>query len=191
MECIAKLTNNYRSDSITHAINLDDVYVREYGNDHLANGIQVIRKLLEIKGCKRDAQKVGIIPGSSNNPVKRWSVRNWVALITKFIVVRPNTKIYLYGTQEDLPVANAIASGVNPKKIVNMAGKTDLREFPGGLGNRCKHKREKKTMQPGIIRNWRVLPLKGPLKGYQDLGWRTAHLGPPETSLVPEGTVAD
>ena len=53
MECIAKLTNNYRSDSITHSINLDDVYVREYGNDHLANGIQVIRKLLEIKGCKR------------------------------------------------------------------------------------------------------------------------------------------
>ena len=83
----------------------------------------------EIKGSKRDAQKIGIIAGSSNNPVKRWSVRNWVALMSKLFLGLPNAKIYLYGTQEDIPVANAIASGVNPKKIVNMAGKTDLRKL--------------------------------------------------------------
>lgn len=125
------LTKTYKLEEETfdhlHAIHQTNLWEKMMNRFGLVE--KVCDEPFKIKDCKRDAQKIGIIPGSSNNPVKRWSVRNWVALMSKLFLGLPDAKIYLYGTQEDIPVANAIASGVNPKKIVNMAGKTSLRKL--------------------------------------------------------------
>jgi heptosyltransferase-2 len=97
--------------------------------NHFGLTEKVCDEPFEIKDIDRDIMKIGVIPGSSNNPAKRWGVDNWLALISKLLVGRPNTKIFLYGTQEDLPLANDIANRGKPKSIVNMAGKTNLREL--------------------------------------------------------------
>lgn len=125
---------------LSHSFDTADIENEEMSTLHqsrlwekMINHFGLIEKVcdepLKIKDIDRDIMKIGVIPGSSNNPVKRWGVDNWLALISKLLVVRPNTKIYLYGTQEDLPLANDIANRCKPKSVVNMAGKTNLREL--------------------------------------------------------------
>ncbi len=53
IECFRNLTDEFRSDSATYSLNLDEVYVKDYGQDHLANGIQIVRALLRELGCNR------------------------------------------------------------------------------------------------------------------------------------------
>jgi hypothetical protein len=51
--CINRLTDSYSSDSITHTLNLTDLDVRDYRNDHLAFSIRMVRELLRERGCSR------------------------------------------------------------------------------------------------------------------------------------------
>ncbi len=56
-ECMQKLTNNYQQDSLNEVLNieeLDDRYQRDFGSDHLAYAINMIRALLEEKKCNPD-----------------------------------------------------------------------------------------------------------------------------------------
>ncbi|OUR98514.1 hypothetical protein A9Q84_03635 [Halobacteriovorax marinus] len=57
--CITRLTNDYSQDSITHTMDLNDYEVRDYGNDHLAFSIKMIRNLLSEVGCSRTAINFG------------------------------------------------------------------------------------------------------------------------------------
>ncbi len=53
VNCIKNLTHNFSVDSAAYSINLDETEVREFGSDHLANGIQIIKVLIFDKGCER------------------------------------------------------------------------------------------------------------------------------------------
>lgn len=49
--CIDRLTDAYSTDSMSHTINLNDINIRDYGNDHLAFSIKIVRELLNEVGC--------------------------------------------------------------------------------------------------------------------------------------------
>jgi heptosyltransferase II len=65
---------------------------------------------------------IGLIPGSENNPEKRWPVLHWRALIEAL----PAERFVLFGTAQDVAIASAIAAGFEPARVENLAGRTDL-----------------------------------------------------------------
>lgn len=84
-------------------------------------------------GHRADGQYlIGLIPGSENTPEKRWPVPHWRALIEAC----PTAQFVIFGTPNDLPIANAVAAGFSPSQVENLAGKTDLPTFVERL-NEC------------------------------------------------------
>jgi ADP-heptose:LPS heptosyltransferase len=65
---------------------------------------------------------IGLIPGSENAPEKRWPVSHWLGLAASI----PDHRFVIFGTAADQPIASAIAAGVPPDRIENLAGRTDL-----------------------------------------------------------------
>ncbi|HLE12291.1 MAG: hypothetical protein A2504_14755 [Bdellovibrionales bacterium RIFOXYD12_FULL_39_22] len=53
VSCIGNLTYNFSVDSVAYSINLDQTEVRSFGSDHLANSIQIIKALLQMKECEK------------------------------------------------------------------------------------------------------------------------------------------
>ncbi|HZZ57959.1 MAG TPA: glycosyltransferase family 9 protein [Opitutaceae bacterium] len=77
---------------------------------------------------------IGLIPGSENNPEKRWPVAHWRELIARL----PAERFVLFGTAADQPIAAAIAAGLPASAVTDLSGKTDLAEYAGRLrGCRC------------------------------------------------------
>jgi heptosyltransferase-2 len=72
---------------------------------------------------------VGLIAGSENDPSKRWPIRHWRRLIEAF----PRERFVLLGTEADAPITSRIAAGLNPLRVSDLAGKTDLMGFAAAL----------------------------------------------------------
>ncbi|WP_158277659.1 glycosyltransferase family 9 protein [Opitutus sp. ER46] len=72
---------------------------------------------------------IGLLPGSENNPEKRWPVAHWRAVIEAL----PQENFVIFGTPKDAPIAEAVAAGFAPDRVRNRAGKTDLTTFAAGL----------------------------------------------------------
>jgi heptosyltransferase II len=68
---------------------------------------------------------IGLIPGSENNPEKRWPVAHWRALIDMF----PGEPFVLFGTAADSTITRAVASGFPANRVRDLAGQTDLVGF--------------------------------------------------------------
>jgi len=73
---------------------------------------------------------VGLIAGSENDPAKRWPAAHWRRLIEAF----PAERFVLFGTPADAPITSVIASGLDPARVWDLAGKTDLPGFAAALG---------------------------------------------------------
>ena len=78
---------------------------------------------------RRPTSAIGLIPGSENNPEKRWPVAHWRALIEAL----PERQFIVFGTPNDAPIADAVAAGFDSARVLNLAGKTDLAAFAAGL----------------------------------------------------------
>jgi ADP-heptose:LPS heptosyltransferase len=68
---------------------------------------------------------IGLICGSENNPEKRWPIALWRALIEAF----PSERFVLFGTPNDTPITALICAGLDPARVENLAGRTDLLAF--------------------------------------------------------------
>lgn len=71
---------------------------------------------------------VGLIPGSENNPEKRWPVPHWRTLVEAC----PGERFVLLGTARDRATADEIAAGFGDR-VENLAGRTDLPAFAARL----------------------------------------------------------
>ncbi len=74
-------------------------------------------------------EPIGLIPGSENNPEKRWPVAHWRTLIEAC----PTERFVLLGTANDAPITSAVAVGFDAARVENLAGKTSLLEFAARL----------------------------------------------------------
>lgn len=61
-KCRRTLTSDYSHDSQSFTMDLSTLDIRDYGNDHVAKSIKVIRELLEDLGCQKHAVKFGVGP---------------------------------------------------------------------------------------------------------------------------------
>jgi ADP-heptose:LPS heptosyltransferase len=83
---------------------------------------------LDVKGVAKKTNKIGIIPGSSNNPKKCWSISNWCRFIQELVQEKPEYEINIYGTPSDDVITKRIseATGLN---VRDWTGKTDLKQL--------------------------------------------------------------
>jgi ADP-heptose:LPS heptosyltransferase len=84
---------------------------------------------------KNSGLSFGLICGTENFPEKRWPVARWRELIQAILAVRADARITLFGTANDVPIAQAVAEGFAPNQVINLAGQTNLVEFAGALGD--------------------------------------------------------
>ncbi len=84
----------------------------------------------------RNADAIGLICGTENNPEKRWPVRHWRTVVKSLIDSTP-WSLVLFGTGRDREIASAVAEGFPPERIENQAGHTTLPEFAAAL-RRCR-----------------------------------------------------
>jgi heptosyltransferase II len=73
---------------------------------------------------------IGLIAGSENDPSKRWPVGHWRRLIGAF----PTERFVLFGTHGDAAITARIADGLDPSRVSDLAGRTDLMGFAAALG---------------------------------------------------------
>jgi heptosyltransferase II len=73
---------------------------------------------------------IGLIAGSENDPSKRWPIGHWRRLIEAF----PAERFVLFGTPGDAAITSRIADGLDPSRVSDLAGRTDLMGFAAALG---------------------------------------------------------
>ena len=76
-----------------------------------------------------------MICGTENQPRKRWPVQQWRELIERLLAHDNNLRINLFGTDNDRPIAEAVAKGFPRESVENLAGKTSLDAFLDHLKN--------------------------------------------------------
>lgn len=73
---------------------------------------------------------IGINPGAAYGSAKRWPSERFGALISR-IIDSSQERVVVFGSESEVEIANEILSSVRAPsgRILNMAGKTDLREL--------------------------------------------------------------
>lgn len=92
-------------------------------------GLPVRYDPFSIKASIQNPGKIGVVLGSSNNPAKRWSRDKWTELCELFLQSQKSTKIFLYGTQQDMQDAEGIVSELSDERVCSLAGKTSLKDL--------------------------------------------------------------
>ncbi len=96
---------------------------------------KISRDPLYLPKNKRMLYKIGMVPGSSNSPEKRWPVGNWVSLIQKFSALNEALTFHLYGTEEDRKITSNISSQSRAGCVFDEAGKTNLSQLTDELSS--------------------------------------------------------
>jgi heptosyltransferase-2 len=109
-----------------HQLELWENFLRRYGLDR-----PLERQPIGAQVQAPDSKPIGLIPGSENTPEKRWPVPHWRALIESL----PGEAFVVFGTPNDVAIADAVAAGFDPARVNNLAGKTDLPAFAARLAS--------------------------------------------------------
>jgi ADP-heptose:LPS heptosyltransferase len=123
------LTHAYRppadfDEQAHHQLELWENFLRHFG---LASPVD--RTPIPSSVARAPSSAIGLICGSENTPEKRWPVAHWRALIAAF----PEENFLLFGTANDQPITCAVAAGLDPTRVRDLAGKTDLAAFAENL----------------------------------------------------------
>jgi ADP-heptose:LPS heptosyltransferase/lauroyl/myristoyl acyltransferase len=108
-----------------HQIELWENFLQHFGLN-----LPPDRRPIDVHLPRSPRSSIGLIAGSENAPEKRWPVSHWRRLIEAM----PDESFVLFGTANDVPITNAVASGFAPDRVRNLAGKTDLVTFARTLG---------------------------------------------------------
>jgi ADP-heptose:LPS heptosyltransferase len=134
------LTHAYRvpesfDESRHHQLELWEAFLKSFGLARPLDRTPISRCGQERAADAAGAGKIGLIPGSENEPGKRWPASHWLRLIGAL----KDQDFTLFGTEGDQPAAEAIAAaaiaaGTPRSRIQNLAGRTTLQEFARSLG---------------------------------------------------------
>lgn len=108
-----------------HQLELWENFVRHFGLD----APRVCTPLTHLRPQFPSVPSIALIPGSENTPEKRWPVAHWRALIESMA----GESFLLFGTAGDATITGEIAAGFDSKRVLDLAGKTDLVAFMHAL----------------------------------------------------------
>jgi len=93
------------------------------------NPSPVIRYPVPYGAGRHQSPLVGINPGATYGSAKRWPAKNFACLIDR-ITSELNGRVIMFGGRSEIAIANEIIQETqNPSPVLNVAGKTDLREL--------------------------------------------------------------
>ena len=115
-----------------HQVQLWEKFLKYFGLDEELHFSPLQLPVEKIKG------KIGILPGSANNPSKRWPVSHWRKLISLLIEENKSLKIFIYGSSQESELANQILGDFDGSKVINLCGKTSLSELAEELASCAK-----------------------------------------------------
>ena len=130
------LTDIYRLNSQkenlvkTHQVLIWEKCLKSF---HLINKLD--NQPFTIKPSKKIKNRIGIIPGSSNNPIKCWPSENWCKLIHGLTSSSNKIECCIYGTPNDAMTSMALSDNQNIT-VTDMRGKTNLIQLIDEL-NKC------------------------------------------------------
>ena len=96
---------------------------------------QIAKEPLCLPEILRKESKIGLVPGSSNSPLKRWSPDNWISLIKELSSLNSSFNFHLYGTDQDKKITNNIFNSLCSSNVYDHAGRTDLSELTEELAS--------------------------------------------------------
>jgi len=105
-----------------HQVKLWEGMLKSFGLDE-----KLSENPFKLDGIDRCPELIGLLPGSANNPSKRWPVENWKILIEGLL--SQNQKIKIFGTRDDLKLIKEVCDDFDPEKVINLCGKTNLCEL--------------------------------------------------------------
>ena len=108
-----------------HQLELWENFLRHFGLNTPADRTPLN---CEPKNRNKNLQ-IGFIAGSENNPEKRWPLAHWRRLAATLLAENPAAKLELFGTANDRPITAAIADGLDPARVQDFAGRTDLTAY--------------------------------------------------------------
>ena len=112
-----------------HQVRLWEKFLQYFGLDEELHFSPIQLPVMNING------KIGILPGSANNPSKRWPVSHWRKLISLLIEEGKSLHINLYGSVKESLLANQIIDGFDKNIVLNFCGKTSLLELSKELAS--------------------------------------------------------
>jgi ADP-heptose:LPS heptosyltransferase/lauroyl/myristoyl acyltransferase len=115
-----------------HQVRLWEKFLQYFGLDEELHFSPIQLPVKNIKG------KIGILPGSANNPSKRWPVSHWRKLISLLIEENKSLKIFIYGASQESELANQILGNFDESKVINLCGMTNLLELANELASCAK-----------------------------------------------------
>jgi lipopolysaccharide heptosyltransferase II len=128
------LTHRYRvpadfDESHHHQLELWENFLRHFGLNAPADRSPIARRAAPRTNPPfplPDRTAIGFIAGSENNPEKRWPAAHWRRLAENLLSESTTTTLQLFGTAKDQPITAAIAAGLEPGRVTDLAGHTDL-----------------------------------------------------------------
>jgi lauroyl/myristoyl acyltransferase/ADP-heptose:LPS heptosyltransferase len=96
---------------------------------------QIAKEPLHLPEILRNECKIGLVPGSSNSPGKRWSPDNWISLIKELSSLNSSFNFHLYGTEQDKGITNDIFTSLSAVNVFDHAGKTSLSQLAEELAS--------------------------------------------------------
>ena len=91
------------------------------------NVLKNIETILEKLGITNEHIIIGINPGAAYGPAKCWPVEKYKKLAKRLLNINQNIRLIVFGTENEFQIGEEI-KGANPKKILNLCGKTTLLE---------------------------------------------------------------
>ena len=127
------LTHSYSlpagfDESHHHQVELWGDFLRHFGLDAPPDRSPLV---LPPRPGAVPAGAIGLIPGSENEPLKRWPPAAWRSLIEAF----PGERFVLLGTPADASITAGIAAGQQRGRVLDLAGRTNLMEFAAALSS--------------------------------------------------------
>jgi ADP-heptose:LPS heptosyltransferase/lauroyl/myristoyl acyltransferase len=70
--------------------------------------------------------KIGLLPGSLNNPSKRLPPSSWVSLVKKMLEVDSRIQIIIYGSKSEMKLSKSLETSINDSAVLNKTGQTNM-----------------------------------------------------------------
>lgn len=106
-----------------HQVRIWEQMLKYFGLDQDLNFSPIVLPV------EKNPAKIGIMPGSANNPSKCWPLGNWINLIKSIQSTNKEVQINIFGASAEESLANSIASEFSESNVVNRCGKTNLQQL--------------------------------------------------------------
>ena len=112
--------HNPKASSKIHQVQLWNRMLKSFGLNERLSYKPINLSIKSLSG------KIGVLPGSANQPSKRWSLGHWEGLLIRLLDDNSINEIHVYGTSKECEGIDLLIKRVSSERLFNQCGKTNL-----------------------------------------------------------------